>query len=85
MKKIFTELDLENTGSVNLSDLFNSLGERENAEALLGVLEGADTDGNGVIDYTGKLLNLKSANFGKSLQLFGHFCVIEFIAANLSA
>jgi calcium-dependent protein kinase len=52
LKKIFMELDADGSGSITLDELQRGLGERENAEALLQVLQAADTDGNGVINYT---------------------------------
>jgi len=46
------ELDADGSGSITLDELQRGLGDRENAEALLQVLQAADTDGNGVINYT---------------------------------
>jgi len=37
---------------VSLQELQAGLGERENGEELLLILQAADTDGNGVINYT---------------------------------
>ena len=39
---------------MSLQELQAGLGERENGEELLLILQAADTDGNGVINYTGK-------------------------------
>jgi len=52
LKKIFMELDVDGSGSITLDELQRGLGERENAQELLQVLQAADTDGNGVINYT---------------------------------
>jgi len=52
LKKIFQELDRDGSGSISLDELQGGLGERENAEQLLAILQAADTDGNGVINYT---------------------------------
>lgn len=52
LKKIFTELDRDGSGSITLEELETGLGERENAEELLRILQAADTDGNGSINYT---------------------------------
>ena len=48
------ELDKDGNGAVSLQELQAGLGERENGEELLLILQAADTDGNGVINYTGK-------------------------------
>ena len=45
---------MDGNGSVSLNELQSGLGDRENGEALLQILMAADTDGNGVINYTGK-------------------------------
>lgn len=37
---------------MSLQELQAGLGERENGEELLLILQAADTDGNGVINYT---------------------------------
>ena len=47
LKKIFQELDKNGDGSISLEELQGGLGERENADALLSILQAADTDGNG--------------------------------------
>ena len=54
LKNLFQELDKDGNGSVSLNELQSGLGDRENGEALLQILMAADTDGNGVINYTGK-------------------------------
>ena len=37
-----------------MDELRAGLGERENGEELLRILQAADTDGNGAINYTGE-------------------------------
>ena len=54
LKNLFQALDVDGNGSVSLNELQSGLGERENGEQLLQILMAADTDGNGVINYTGK-------------------------------
>ena len=39
-----------------MEELQGGLGDRENAESLLQIIMAADTDGNGVINYTGKYI-----------------------------
>lgn len=55
LKEIFQELDKNGDGSISFEELQQGLGKRENGEELLNILKAADTDGNGTINYTGKL------------------------------
>jgi calcium-dependent protein kinase len=52
LKKIFMELDKNGDGSITFEELQGGLGDRENAEELMGILRAADTDQNGSINYT---------------------------------
>ena len=54
LKAIFKELDRDGYGSISMDELRAGLGERENGEELLRILQAADTDGNGAINYTGE-------------------------------
>jgi Ca2+-binding EF-hand superfamily protein len=54
LKMIFEELDVNGDGNINFDELTKGLHGRENAENLLAVLKGADVDGSGTINYTGK-------------------------------
>lgn len=46
------ELDKNGDGSITFEELQGGLGDRENAEELMGILRAADTDQNGSINYT---------------------------------
>lgn len=54
LKQIFQELDKNGDGSITFEELQAGLGSKENGEELLEILRGADTDGSGTINYTGK-------------------------------
>ena len=62
LKEIFQELDKNGDGSISFEELQAGLGDRENGAQLLEVLRAADTDGNGTINYTGKLTSYRSDN-----------------------
>ena len=47
-------MDRDGSGSISMDELRAGLGERENGEELLRILQAADTDGNGAINYTGE-------------------------------
>ena len=57
------ELDRDGNGSISLEELQGGLGDRENAESLLQIIMAADTDGNGVINYTGKYIEYDSVKY----------------------
>ena len=57
LKQIFQALDKDNNGNITLQELQAGLGDRENAEELIEILKGADTDESGTINYTGKYLS----------------------------
>lgn len=52
LKDIFRALDKNGDGTITLEELKAGLGHKENAETLISLLEGADTDNSGSIDYT---------------------------------
>ena len=52
LKSIFMALDKNGDGSLSFEELKAGLGHKENAETLLEILKGADTDNSGSIDYT---------------------------------
>ena len=54
LKMMFEELDVNGDGNINFDELQKGLEGRENAENLMAVLKGADVDGSGTINYTGK-------------------------------
>ena len=70
LKEVFKSLDHNGDGCLNLEELRDGLQEMKNGEELLQLLKAADTDRNGTINYTGKLLFI---------------IFLEFIAATLEA
>lgn len=52
MRATFQALDKNGDGSVTFEELKAGLGHKENAETLIALLKGADTDNSGAIDYT---------------------------------
>lgn len=52
LKEIFRALDKNGDGTITLEELKAGLGHKENADTLISLLEGADTDKSGSIDYT---------------------------------
>lgn len=52
MKETFKALDKDGNGTITFEELKTGLGHKENADTLLDLLKGADTDGSGSIDYT---------------------------------
>ena len=54
LKEIFQTIDRDGNGTITFEELQGALGERENADQLMELLRGADTDHSGTIDYTGK-------------------------------
>ena len=49
---MFKSLDKNGDGSLTLEELRIGLRDKENGEALLHIMESADTDGSGEINYT---------------------------------
>jgi len=45
-------LDRDGNGVISIEELQGGLGDRENADDLLAILRGADTDNSGTINYT---------------------------------
>ena len=54
LKTIFQALDSDNNGNITFEELQRGIGNRQNGSELIEILKGADTDGNGTINYTGK-------------------------------
>ena len=52
LKETFQALDKNGDGSITFEELKAGLGHKENAETLIELLRGADTDNSGSIDYT---------------------------------
>jgi len=45
-------LDRDGNGVISIEELQGGLGDRENADDLMAILRGADTDNSGTINYT---------------------------------
>ena len=52
MRDTFKALDKNGDGNITFEELKAGLGHKENAETLIELLRGADTDKSGSIDYT---------------------------------
>ena len=52
LRETFKALDKNGDGSITFEELKAGLGHKENAETLIELLRGADTDNSGSIDYT---------------------------------
>jgi len=52
LRDTFKALDKNGDGSITFEELKHGLGHKENAETLIELLKGADTDNSGSIDYT---------------------------------
>ena len=52
LKETFMALDKNGDGSLTFEELKSGLGHKENAETLIELLKGADTDNSGSIEYT---------------------------------
>lgn len=52
LRDTFKALDKNGDGSITFEELKAGLGHKENAETLIELLQGADTDNSGSIDYT---------------------------------
>lgn len=52
LKKIFKALDHDKNGQISFEELQVGLHGRANADALVEILKGADTDGDGKINYS---------------------------------
>lgn len=54
MKDTFKALDRNGDGSLNLEELRQGLNDVKNGEEILALMQAADTDKSGTINYTGK-------------------------------
>ena len=52
LKETFMALDKNGDGSLTFEELKSGLGHKENADTLIELLKGADTDNSGSIEYT---------------------------------
>lgn len=52
LRDLFLALDKNGDGSISLDELKEGLGKRENGDTIMKLLQAADTDNSGQIDYT---------------------------------
>ena len=52
LKNLFKALDLNNDGTLSLSELESGLEGHDNKKQIMSLLKAADTDGSGDINYT---------------------------------
>lgn len=62
LKTLFMSLDVNGDGSLTLEELRKGLAGKENGDDLLAIMQGADTDGSGEINYTEFLAATIDAN-----------------------
>jgi len=62
LKDLFKSLDVNGDGSLSLDELRKGLKEKENGDTILKLLQSADTDGSGEINYTEFLAATIDAN-----------------------
>ena len=55
LKEIFKTLDKNGDGSLTLEELRIGLSDMKNGEEILALMQAADTDHSGTINYTGNL------------------------------
>lgn len=56
LKEVFKTIDHNGDGCLNLEELREGISDMRNSEEVIYLLSAADTDKNGTINYTGKLL-----------------------------
>lgn len=52
LKKVFESIDKNGDGNITLKELKDGLKDVKNKDELMAIMEGADTDGSGTINYT---------------------------------
>lgn len=52
LKRVFESLDKNGDGNITIKELKDGLKDVKNKDELMAIMEGADTDGNGTINYT---------------------------------
>ena len=62
LKQLFMSLDVNGDGSLTIEELRKGLSGKENGDSLIAIMEGADTDGSGEINYTEFLAATIDAN-----------------------
>eukprot|EP00117_Sycon_ciliatum_P038937 scpid81296/ scgid28853/ Calcium-dependent protein kinase 17 len=77
LKRVFETLDKNGDGNITLKELKDGLKEMKNKDELMAIMEGADTDGSGTINYTEFIaatmeqnLYLKEENIRSAFQMF---------------
>jgi len=65
LKEVFKSIDHNGDGCLNLDELRDGIADMRNSDDLIELLRAADTDKNGTINYTGKLINHGGPSFVK--------------------
>lgn len=77
LKRVFEWIDKNGDGNITLKELKDGLKDVKNKDELMSIMEGADTDGSGTINYTEFIaatmeqnLYLKEENLRTAFQMF---------------
>jgi len=77
LKKVFETIDKNGDGNITLKELKDGLSGVKNKDELLAIMEGADTDGSGTINYTEFIaatmeqnMYLKEENLRSAFKMF---------------
>lgn len=77
LKRVFESIDKNGDGNITLKELKDGLKDVKNKEDLMAIMEGADTDGNGTINYTEFIaatmeqnMYLKEENMRNAFRMF---------------
>lgn len=77
LKRVFESIDKNGDGNITLKELKDGMKDVKNKEELLAIMEGADTDGSGTINYTEFIaatmeqnMYLKEENLRNAFKMF---------------
>lgn len=77
LKRVFECIDKNGDGNITLKELKDGLKDVKNKDELMNIMEGADTDGSGTINYTEFIaatmeqnMYLKEENLRTAFQMF---------------
>jgi len=77
LKRVFESIDKNGDGNITLKELKDGLKDVKNKEELMAIMEGADTDGSGTINYTEFIaatmeqnMYLKEENLRNAFRMF---------------
>lgn len=52
LSNLFKQLDIDGSGTITIDELIRGLKDYENKDKLMEILQGADTDGSGDLNYS---------------------------------